>query len=318
MRIWALVLAFLVLVVVSKSYAAETLTVAYRDHKGLHQVTVKGDHKESYRFSHGDKHIKLATLNWSPYISRSICKHGWVFQSTVALLHSMGYGASISYYPWARAMAVVESGKADVLFPEYFIEPEAPSDVFRGTRRLDHLSLSKSFGWGPIAFLARSDFDSSAFDGKLSSLVNERIGVVRGYQNTPDFDRMMDRGDFAIVSAVDDLTNVELLLNNRVNYIVGDPEVVFSEVRGSSKSTQEKQRILSKLTVVDPILRMNALFYAVSKRSEYNDVLLFELNQAIESFKEFGTFEEIKYQVQRSCSKSSGSDVPLQGGVGNS
>jgi len=281
----------------------EEFTVTYRDHKGSHSIKVTGSHGNNYAFKVGHKKLNLATLNWSPYISQGICRHGWVFQSTVALLHSMGYGASIVFYPWARAVSAVESGKADILFPEYFIEPEAPSDVFSGTRRLDHLTLSKSFGWGPIAFITRKDFDTDVYKGKLSNLLNERIGVVRGYQNTPEFDLLMDRGEFSIVTAVNDLNNVELLINNRVNLIIGDPEVIYSEIRRSDKLAQEKQRIMNEIKVIEPILQMNALFYAVSKRTVHDTQLLVELNKAIDTFLEYGIFDAIKYDVKTNCQK---------------
>jgi len=282
----------------------ETLEVVYRDHRGTHSVQVSGVHKNNYSFKLGDKKLNLATLNWSPYIAQGICEHGWIFQSTVALIHSMGYGASITFYPWARAISVVESGKADILFPEYFIEPEAPSDVFSGTRRLDHLVLSKSFGWGPIAFIARKDFDTELYKGDLKALFNERIGVVRGYQNTPEFDYLMDRGEFAIVTATNDLMNVDLLMNNRVNLIIGDPEVIYSEIRNSKRLPDEKNRLLNGIKIVDPIIQMNALFYAVSKKSSFDGMLLVELNQAIETFKEYGIFDEIKYRVKSKCHQS--------------
>ncbi|WP_372770715.1 substrate-binding periplasmic protein [Pseudoalteromonas sp.] len=279
----------------------ETLTVNYRDYRGSHQVLVSGTHQSSYEFKIADKHLALATLNWSPYISQSICKHGWIFQSVVALLHRIGYGATITYYPWSRAVSMTESGKADLLFPEYFIEPEAPSDVFLGTQRKDHITLSESIGWGPIAFISRKDYNTEHYKGQLSNLNNERIGVVRGYQNTPEFDRLMDQGSFQIVAAKDDLTNVELLINNRVNLIIGDPEVIKSEIKNSDKSAAEKKQMLGAIKVIDPIIKMNALFLAISKRSQHYESLVIELNKAIIEFKNHGVFSEIKYLTQSKC-----------------
>ena len=43
---------------------------------------------------------------------------------------------------------MAESGKADILYPEYFIENSAPSDVFKGTKRLEHLALSNKLPGG--------------------------------------------------------------------------------------------------------------------------------------------------------------------------
>jgi len=275
--------------------------VVYRDYLGSHRIKGKKVNEHTYRYNSGaDKQLLLATLDWKPYIGEQICRQGWVLQATVALLHSMGYGATVTFYPWARALAFAEHGKADILFPEYFIEPEAPSDVIQSTRRLDHLILSDVFGWGPIAFIKRKDYDTSHFVD-LQSLVNERIGVVRGYQNTPEFDRLMDAGNFEVVQAKDDLSNLNLLLINRVNLIIGDPEVIDAAVKNSSLSAVEKQNMLDKIQVVEPILKMNGLFFAVSKHSQYANTLPVELNQAITTFKKQGVIEEIRYHIRKDC-----------------
>lgn len=275
--------------------------VSYRDYLGKHTVT--GQRLKPGKFLYNgdaDKKLALATLEWQPYIGKDICRQGWVMQSTIALLHSIGYAAEVTFYPWARAMSTVESGKADILFPEYYIEPEAPSDVFGSTRRLDHLILSDVFGFGPIAFIKRRGFDMGHYHS-LNSLVNESIGVVRGYQNTPEFDRLMDVGTFKVVEAVDDMQNLKLLLNNRVNLIIGDPKVIISDIKNSNASEADKKAILENIKVVEPIIDMNGLHFAIAKRSRFADKLPIELNQAISLFQKHGTFEEIKYQLDEHC-----------------
>lgn len=277
--------------------------VEYRDYIGLHTVKGSKSGVDTFLFNpEAKKILKLATLDWPPYIDKSICKQGWVMQSAVAVLHHLGYGAVITFYPWARALKMVESGKADVLFPEYYIGPEAPSDVYSGTRRLDHLVLSDSFGWGPIAFMKRKNYELQHFTD-LTSVANEYIGVVRGYQNTPEFDRMMDLGSFKIVEALNDMHNVKLLLNHRVNLIIGDPLVIEADIRNADMPAKDKQAMLDKIQVVEPIMKMNALFFAISKKSKYADVLPMQLNQAIATFKKQGLFSEIKFKVERQCNK---------------
>lgn len=280
---------------------AENYAVSYRDYKGIHVVKGIKLSEQLYSFNpSARKSLTLATLDWPPYIGSNICRQGWVLQATIALLHRIGYGAKVEYYPWARALKVAESGKVDILFPEYFIEPEAPSDIYPGTRRLDHLVLSEAFGWGPVAFIKRSGYDLSHYKD-LNSLANERIGVVRGYQNAPEFDRRMDMGMYKITQAKDDNHNLLLLLNNRVNLIVADPQVIRAEVLNSDRTSVQKQTILDQIEVVSPIIQMNGLYLALSKKVGKVDELLIELNQAINSFKKHGVFSEIQYQVKQEC-----------------
>lgn len=292
---------FLLLPLNSSAEVSRQYDVVYRDYLGSHVVKGSKSSRNTFLFNPGAKKvIRLATLDWPPYIDKNMCKQGWVMQSTIALLHHLGYGAVVTFYPWARAVNVVESGKGDILFPEYHIGPEAPSDVYNGTRRLDHLIMSDSFGWGPIAFLKRKD-DDIVNSVNLKSIVNEQIGVVRGYQNTPEFDRMMDIGSFKIIEALNDFHNVKLLLNHRVNLIVGDPLVIEADIRRADFPDKEKKAMLEQIEVVEPIMQMNALFFAISKKSQFAKVLPMEINQGIATFKKQGLFSEIQYRVGKHC-----------------
>ncbi|KNC67838.1 substrate-binding periplasmic protein [Pseudoalteromonas ardens] len=288
----------------SYSFATDTngkqISVTYRDYKGTHIVTGRKIDGYSFQYNmNAAKQVQVTTLEWQPYIGQNLCKQGWVMQAVIALLHSQNYGATVTFYPWARAVAYAESGKVDVLVPEYFIEPEAPSDTFPGTRRLDHLTLSEPFGWGLIALYKRKNYNTDHFTN-LAALADERIGVVRGYQNTPEFDRLMDAGKFNVIEAVDDAHNIRLLMAGRVNLIIGDPEVIEMEFEALFQDNSNLSRV-QNLVMVEPVLQMNGLFFAVSKHNKNGKTLLFELNQAIAEFKKYGVLDEIKYNTAKSC-----------------
>lgn len=258
----------------------------------------------TYVFNSGaPKKVSLSTLEWAPYIGQSICNQGWVQQLTVALLASQGYEITISFYPWARTISMAENGRVDIVFPEYFIEPSAPSDAIPGTKRLDHLALSSPIPGGPIALLKRKDFDTP-FKGDLRILEGQHIGVVRGYQNTPEFDALMDSGFFRIDKSVDDLMNAIKLSKKRINYIVGDPSVIFFNVKTAKHLSQEmKANILQNIEVIEPPLQYNELYYAVSKKNPKWRILLRELNQAISSFTQENITQQIIVNTQNNCNK---------------
>ena len=286
----------------AKPDAGAGFDVHYRYGKAEHVVVGKKTHSNSFVYNPDAKqHIRLATLDWPPYIGQNTCMQGWVLQYTVALLHHLNYGAKITFYPWARAIHVVETAKADILFPEYYIEPDAPSDVVPGTSRLAHLILSEPFGFGPVAFVKRKGYNLAHYSN-LQSLVNESIGVVRGYQNTPEFDRLMDMGSFNIVQARDDLQNVSLLLNGRVNLIVGDPEVIRTQVKDSTYSARRKQQMLAALETVEPIIDMNGLYFAIARQGKQAGQLRLQLNKAIERFKRHGVLADIRQRIAKGCS----------------
>ena len=258
----------------------------------------------AYVFNAGaKKKVSLSTLEWAPYIGQNICKQGWVQQLTVALLVSQGYEVTVSFYPWARTISMAEKGRVDILFPEYFIEPAAPSDVIKNTKRTDHLALSSPIPGGPIALLKRKNF-KSPFKGELTALKGQHIGVVRGYQNTPEFDALMDSGFFHIDHSVDDLMNAIKLSKNRIDYIGGNPSVVFVSVKtGKHLTDKMKKSIVNSIEVVEPPLQYNNLYYAVSKKNPEWKALLKTLNEAIASFEKDGVTQKIINDTKNQCSK---------------
>jgi len=255
----------------------------------------------TYVFNKGaSQKISIATLNWAPYIGETICKQGWVQQLTIALLASRGYEIMVRFLPWARAVRMAESGLADILYPEYFIEPTAPSDMYKGTNRLEHLALSQKLPGGPIVFMKRKG-EADPYKGNLLNLKNEKIGVVRGYQNTPEFDALMDRGFFNISESVDDLMNTQKLISNRTNLIIGDPAVIRFSIVNAMVSQSEQVRILEGIEVVLPEIQYNHLYYAVSKKKPSWETTLKLLNAAIEEFETSGLMFDIISRVNTNC-----------------
>jgi polar amino acid transport system substrate-binding protein len=248
---------------------------------------------QGYRFNgHAKKIINLATLNWPPYIGEELCNKGWVFQFTVALLASKGYQVNINFYPWARAVKLVEQGRIDVLFPEYFIEKTAPSDHYPKKNRRELLSLSNKFPGGGLALLQRKGSDFN-LDKGLSVLKGRIIGVVRGYQNTPEFDAMMDAKVFSVVEAVDEWQLIELLTSKRVEFIVGDPKVFTFTINDSPLTPKQKQQLLNKIESVKPSLDYKPLYFAVSKKSPQAEQVMKDINIAIAQFKKSGETERL-------------------------
>lgn len=259
----------------------------------------------------GEPKISIATLDWAPYVGENMCKQGWVQQLTVALLASRGCEIKSMFLPWARAVRMAETGSVDILYPEYFIEPTAPSDVYQGTRRVEHLALSRKFPGGPIAFMKRRG-EADHYNGDLLNLKNEKIGVVRGYQNTPEFDTLMDRGFFDISQSVDDLMNAVKLINNRIDLIIGDPGVIRFSIVNGKLSQSEKTKILQSIEMVQPAIGYNYLYYAIAKRKPFWKNTLELVNSAIDEFETAGLMSRIIEDVNTTCGDSMNGVLPFE------
>lgn len=265
--------------------------------------TVTGErYKSGYLFSapNSTKTIHVVTEDWPPYIGDKLCNKGWVYQFTVSIFNSAGYSVYIEFVPWARAVRAVELGKADILMPEYYIEDTAPSDYVPHQTRRKLLGLSNSFEGGNIGFLKRRG-EPDRFNGNLKSLKGSRIGVVRGYQNTPEFDAMMDNNEFIIISAVDDLQLVKLLAAGRVDLIIGDPAVLIYSVKYASLPDNEKQALLSAIEPESHPIQFNPLYFAISKKTPNWLSILEGINTALYKFKNSGETQRLKKTLMNEC-----------------
>lgn len=284
-----------------KAQSAKVEVSYYAQKKLIQLVGTQQDNNYLFHSNKNTKQIKLATLNWPPYIGEHVCDLGWVFQFTAALLHSKGYNIKVTFLPWARAVRSVELGDYDILFPEYFIEDTAPSDNVKGASRRDVLALSNSYMGGNISFLKRKG-EKDFFAGKLINMVGQRIGVVRGYQNTPEFDAMMDKGQFQIMQAIDDFQLVRLLVRKRVDYIIGDPEVLRTVVQFStSLRSPQKYTMLNSFEQVQPAIQYNPLYFALSKRKSNWQSLLADINNGIAQFTDSNELNRIIEDSKSRC-----------------
>ncbi len=262
----------------------ENIEVNYIDND--HHVSIAGKKVGNhYTFNSNSKKIlRLATLNWPPYINEEQCNMGWVFQLTVAMLVSKGYQVRIQFLPWKRAVRVVELGDHDILFPEYFFDETVYSQNLENTRRRTITALSDHFDGGLLRLVKRRGVDDP-FRGDLSILKNNIFGVVRGYQNTPVFDQMVANGQLKTIEAGDELQLVKMLLAKRVDYIVVDPKVLDYVIKHSSLTKIQKVRMLTGIENVEPALQYNYLYYAISKKSSRWLEIQQDINAALATFK---------------------------------
>ncbi|WP_348772145.1 transporter substrate-binding domain-containing protein [Pseudoalteromonas sp. MMG010] len=295
MRYISLCLLFL------STFANAKVVVQYYANEKQNTVTSEF-YKSGLLFKHpnSQRTLRLVTLNWPPYISDSLCNNGWILQFVVAALHQQNYNVHIEFMPWARAVRYVELGQADILIPEYDIEHSAPSDNITNTTRLKLLALSAPFPGGALSFLKRKD-DEFTFNGDLNSIKTRQLGVVRGYQNTPELDAMIDNKLIEPVYAVDDFQLVRLLAENRVDLIVGDPLVFQHSIINSNLDDEQKHALMQKLTPVGKQIADKSLHFAISKRIPHWQRVLADVNSSILAMKNNGELARLAHTPVRYC-----------------
>ena len=265
-------------------------------------ITLPGEkYKSGYGYNlKADTVLRLVTLNWPPYIDDNLCNKGWLYQLTVSMLVKRGYGVHIEFYPWARAVREAELGKADILFPEYYITDDVMSENILTKTRNQLLALSEPIPGGDLSFVALKDHTID-YDGSINSVKNKVMGVVRSYKNSDELDELIDQGKIKTIVANSEYQLIHLLLNGRVELIVADLEVLKASIYKSLLSNRDKKKMLNALVALSPSIEYKALYYEISKSTANWQSILADINAEIVIMRKNNTFESFINNKKQQC-----------------
>jgi polar amino acid transport system substrate-binding protein len=160
------------------------------------------------------KTMRLASLNWLPYVSASLEQEGWSSFVAENAARAGGYQIRVEYFPWTRA---VQLGSRDVryagYFPAYFTEERARNCYF---------SLPIGSSTIGLAYLKSAPLNWS----RVQDLSRLKVGVVAGFSNGPAFDAMVREGKLVPDASPSDMLNLRKLLARRVDIVVIDKLVL--------------------------------------------------------------------------------------------
>lgn len=163
--------------------------------------------------AHADTRV-LLTLDWPPYTSLSEPGGGDITLRVNQAFKAIGDTTRIGYFTWHRVLQLPRTDRRFAgTFPMYY-----------SAEREERCYFSDPIGESPVG-LAENKASPIHWQA-TEDLKNYRIGVVRGYVNTPDFDRLMAKGTIKAVPAETDKDNLKNLLSGKVQAAVIDPNVL--------------------------------------------------------------------------------------------
>lgn len=218
-----------------------------------------------------DEKIVLGSLDWEPYIGQKLQGQGWVAEVVRAAFKRSGVDIDIAFKPWARVVYEAKNGTSDGYFPEYY------SDELK-----KNFVLSDPFPGGPLGFFKRKGDPITFTD--LKSLTPYKIGVVRGYVNTADFDSatFLKKDE-----AKDDLTNIKKLLAKRIDLMVADQYV------GLYLLEQNMPDKMGQIEFISPPLEEKDLYVCISKKTNDYQTKIEKFNAGLKQIQADGTFNAI-------------------------
>jgi polar amino acid transport system substrate-binding protein len=208
--------------------------------------------------------VRLASLEWPPYIGASMPDEGFAAALVRAAYAELGLSVEIQFHPWARALELARSGAVDGLFPEYY-----------NAERETEFAFSAPLASGPLVLYKRREDElqyrpvsRGALESGLRALQAQRFGVVSGYLNTPAF----DAADYLTkIEAADDATNLRNLVEGHIDLAVIDRRVAQHLI-----STRHPD-YAAQIEALSPPLGEMQLYIAFSRKSP-------RMSEALEGF----------------------------------
>jgi polar amino acid transport system substrate-binding protein len=173
--------------------------------------------------------VKLGTLEWPPFSSPELPGQGQVCERVRSICAEAGMRLELSFTPWKRVLLEASSGVTQGFFPEY-----------HSVARERDYYFSQPVGCSVVGLVRRSDATLSW--GRLEDLAAYRIGVVDGYVNTGEFDRLAESGVLQTVKSNSDLLALRMLKAGRVDAVVMD-RAVFKHLSSRDDSFEGGVRL---------------------------------------------------------------------------
>lgn len=156
----------------------------------------------------------FTTLEWPPYVSESLPDGGASTAVVRAAFRAAGGDVAFRFAPWARAVEMAIDGADGVVavFPMYENDER------------DGVVCTRPIGFGPLGFAQPAA--APVVWATLTDVARLRIGVVRGFSNTMEFDRMAEEGLLRTDDARSDVANLRKIQLGRLDLAVIDPNVM--------------------------------------------------------------------------------------------
>lgn len=170
---------------------------------GLTLLALPAAHAGSYRF------VSLENPPYE-YTENGVIK-GLAVEIVKETFKLMNHEVQIEIYPWARSIEMFKNGEVDAIFT-FFKTPERETFTFYS----NEIILSQK-----ISLWVKKDSEI-VFDGDLSKLFGQRIGVLRKVSYGDKFDAAVKNGNIKVSESYTTGDCINLLKNQRVDIWVSN------------------------------------------------------------------------------------------------
>lgn len=228
-----------------------------------------------------EQRVSLAMVSWLPFAGRFLPNYGIASEVISEAFARKGYQVSFNFMAWTKSLREVEKGNYDAAANAYYTEERAriylPSDPYMEC---------------PMVFFKRKDSPIS-WTGLLEELKPYKIGVVKGYANSPKF----DHADFLQKKvSKTEMLNMKKLILKQADLIVTD---LFSGGYLISEKLPDHEK--NMIEPISPPLYVNKLHLMFSRKVPDAQQKLDAFNSGLKEIIKDGTLKKIlgKYMFDK-------------------
>lgn len=156
--------------------------------------------------------LTLGSIDWPPYSRATLPGEGRSSVIVRDAFAAVGVPVVFDYLPWVRMTALIRAQRLDGGLSFYDSED-----------RQNWCHFSPPYDSSDLVLVERADNPLSWV--ALADLARYRLGTVRDYVNTPDFDDLVRRGILQTEEVVSDIINIRKLMSGRIDGVVIDGAV---------------------------------------------------------------------------------------------
>ncbi|MBF0257976.1 MAG: transporter substrate-binding domain-containing protein [Desulfamplus sp.] len=218
-----------------------------------------------------EKTIVAAADPYPPFVDDTDPQEGLSLVLIRAAYKTQGYTVKMEFVPWARAETLTIQGKYDIL-----------PDVWMNDERKKVMMFSEPYAVNTVKFIKNAD-DPFEYNG-LESLKGKKIGTVRGYNYSDEFQASKD---FIREDVVDVMTNIKKLVAKRIDLTLED------EIVASALITKADASLMPKIKFTQNSITSNNLYVSSGIANPRHKELIEAFNKGLAEIKASGEFNKI-------------------------
>ena len=229
------------------------------------------------------KELFLVTLEAPPaeYLENNKATGANVDIATEALAR-LGYDVKIGFYPWKRALRMIEFGQADGILDAGYNQDRARYMYFPK----EAISTEEWYGFKKKGSLLTLDED-------FSNAKDIKLGVARAFIYGGEIQKAIDNGMFKFLDeGHNNISNVKKLLADRFDMFIGVKATIF--LHAKKTGDLDKIEIVKKTGTDENYLLNSSRTYLGFSKKRVNKELVEKFSKSIAQMKADGTIKNIR------------------------